>query len=167
MSKLRNGSKGNSNPGPLDFESGILPLSYRAPQIVMRRTVLFDGWMTLFYVMHRCQPSRIRRDSPAFSSDVPRAREISRCPAGPRNQQMSRIFRKWYFYFFRCRLFYMFASQRNKVTNFEQRSVQNSHADRPLIINTVDPHLTVTSLVRKPPDYSHPGSVPNYIPQCK
>ena len=40
----------------------------------------------------RCQPSRIRRDSPAFSSDV------------PRNQQMSRIFRKWYYYFFRCRL---------------------------------------------------------------
>ena len=31
--------------------------------------------------MHRCQPSRIRRDSPAFSSDVPRSREISRCPA--------------------------------------------------------------------------------------
>ena len=30
---------------------------------------------------HRCQPSRIRRDSPAFSSDVPRSREISRCPA--------------------------------------------------------------------------------------
>ena len=41
---------------------------------------------------HRCQPFRIRRDSPAFSSDV------------PRNQQMSRIFRKWYYYFFRCRL---------------------------------------------------------------
>ena len=32
---------------------------------------------------------------------------------------------------------------------------------------TVVPHLTVTSLVRKPPNYSHPGSVPNYIPQCK
>ena len=31
--------------------------------------------------MHRCQTSRIRRDSPAFSSDVPRSREISRCPA--------------------------------------------------------------------------------------
>ena len=31
--------------------------------------------------MHTCQPSRIRRDSPAFSSDVPRSREISRCPA--------------------------------------------------------------------------------------
>ena len=45
---------------------------------------------------HRCQPSRIRRDSPAFSSDVPRS---------PRNQQMSRIFRKLYYYFFRCRLY--------------------------------------------------------------
>ena len=32
---------------------------------------------------------------------------------------------------------------------------------------TVEPHLTVTSLVRKPPHYSHPGSVPNCIPQCK
>ena len=31
--------------------------------------------------LHTCQPSRIRRDSPAFSSDVPRSREISRCPA--------------------------------------------------------------------------------------
>ena len=31
--------------------------------------------------VHTCQPSRIRRDSPAFSSDVPRSREISRCPA--------------------------------------------------------------------------------------
>ena len=44
---------------------------------------------------HRCQPSRIRRNSPAFSSDVPSSREISRCPA---------VFRKWYYYFFRCRL---------------------------------------------------------------
>ena len=34
-------------------------------------------WLNL----HRCQPSRIRRDSPAFSSDVPRSREISSCPA--------------------------------------------------------------------------------------
>ena len=34
-------------------------------------------------------------------------------------------------------------------------------------LNTVEPHLTVTSLVRKPPNYSHPGSLPNCIPQCK
>ena len=31
MPKLWNGSKGNSNPGCLDCESGILPLSYRTP----------------------------------------------------------------------------------------------------------------------------------------
>ena len=29
MPNLRNGSKGDSNPGSLDCESGILPLSYR------------------------------------------------------------------------------------------------------------------------------------------
>ena len=59
----------------------------------------------------------------AYMSTVPhpegQSRIFIRCPAVPRNQQMSRIFRKWYYYFFRCRLFYMFASQRNKVTNFE------------------------------------------------
>ena len=38
---------------------------------------------------------------------------------------------------------------------------------RTMHLSTVEPHLTVTSLVRKPPNYSHPGSVPNYIPQCK
>ena len=32
MPNLRNGSKGDSNPGSLDCESGILPLSYCAPQ---------------------------------------------------------------------------------------------------------------------------------------
>ena len=31
MPNLPNGSKGDSNPGSLDCESGILPLSYRAP----------------------------------------------------------------------------------------------------------------------------------------
>ena len=31
MPNLRNGSKGDSNPGSLDCESGILPLSCRAP----------------------------------------------------------------------------------------------------------------------------------------
>ena len=60
---------------------------------------------------------------PTYMSTVPhpegQSRIFIRCPAVPRNQQMSRIFRKWYYYFFRCRLFYMFASQRNKVTNFE------------------------------------------------
>ena len=32
------------------------------------------------------------------------SRIFIRCPAVPRNQQMSRIFRKWYYYLFRCRL---------------------------------------------------------------
>ena len=33
MPNLRKGSKRDSNPGSLDSESGILPLSYRAPHI--------------------------------------------------------------------------------------------------------------------------------------
>ena len=61
---------------------------------------------------HRCQPFRIRRDSPAFSSDVPRSREISRCPAFFENGIII-------FSVADYTLFYMFASQRNKVTNFE------------------------------------------------
>ena len=32
MPKLRNGTKGDSNMGSLDCESGVLPLSYRAPR---------------------------------------------------------------------------------------------------------------------------------------
>ena len=42
---------------------------------------IFSPCLTNTTQTHRCQPSRIRRDSPAFSSDVPRSREISRCPA--------------------------------------------------------------------------------------
>ena len=34
MPNLRNGSKGDSNPGSLDCESGILPLSYCAPIVL-------------------------------------------------------------------------------------------------------------------------------------
>ena len=33
------------------------------------------------------------------------SRIFIRCPAVPLNQQMSRIFRKWYYYFFHCRLY--------------------------------------------------------------
>ena len=33
MPNLPNGTKGDSNPGSHDYESGILPLSYRAPQM--------------------------------------------------------------------------------------------------------------------------------------
>ena len=32
MPKLLNGIKGDSKPGSLDCESGMLPLGYRAPQ---------------------------------------------------------------------------------------------------------------------------------------
>ena len=31
MPNLRNGSKGDSNPGSLDCDSGIIPMGYRAP----------------------------------------------------------------------------------------------------------------------------------------
>ena len=41
MAKLRNGSKGDSNPGSLDCESGILPLSYRAPQVWVSSSCYF------------------------------------------------------------------------------------------------------------------------------
>ena len=36
MPKLLNGSKADSNTGSLDCESGILPLSYRAPLEVFK-----------------------------------------------------------------------------------------------------------------------------------
>ena len=41
MPNLHNGSKGDSNPGPLDWESGILPLSYRAPHYMLRCVVSY------------------------------------------------------------------------------------------------------------------------------
>ena len=57
MHKLRNGSKGDSNPGSLDCESGILPLSYRA-----------QYWYTL-YVVERTK----------FASDVERGSSVVEC----------------------------------------------------------------------------------------
>ena len=45
---------------------------------------------------------------------VGQSRIFIRCPAYREMRQMSRIFRKWYYYFCRCRLCYIFASQRNK-----------------------------------------------------
>ena len=42
MCNLRNGSKGDSNTGSLDFESGILPLNYRAPQRYLRAVSNFQ-----------------------------------------------------------------------------------------------------------------------------
>ena len=79
----------------------------------------------LFAMVMDRMTDEIREEAPwtTYMSTVPhsegQSRVFIRCPAVPRNQQMSRIFRKWYYYFFRCRFFYMFASQRNKVTNFE------------------------------------------------
>ena len=43
MSNLRNGNKGDSNPGSLDCESGILPLSYRAPHVAENDTLFWRG----------------------------------------------------------------------------------------------------------------------------
>ena len=57
MSKLRNGSKGDSNPGSLDCESGILPLSYRAPFII---TVI-----SLF--RHQTQKEKLKLHSVVFT----------------------------------------------------------------------------------------------------
>ena len=39
MLKLRNGSKGNLNPGFLDCESDVLPLSQRAPQEISHEKI--------------------------------------------------------------------------------------------------------------------------------
>ena len=44
------------------------------------------------------------------------SRIFTRCPASRKMRQMSRIFSKWY-YFLRCRLFYIVALERNKETN--------------------------------------------------
>ena len=46
MAKLRHGSKGDSNPGSLDCESGILPLSYCAPHGYSPRSTRSIGNMT-------------------------------------------------------------------------------------------------------------------------
>ena len=50
---------------------------------------------------HRCQPSRIRRDSPAFSSDVPRPAKWDKCPAFLENYIII-FFVADYFTFFPC-----------------------------------------------------------------
>ena len=53
---------------------------------------------------------------PAFGGTVPHFHQMSRSPAKSADVPH---FSKMVLLFFRCRLFYMFASQRNKVTNFE------------------------------------------------
>ena len=75
------------------FASGTLP---RTPLggLQRPRPPAGKGWVT--------------NQSVPWVSTVPhsegQSRIFIRCPAVPRNQQMSRIFRKWYYYFFRCRL---------------------------------------------------------------
>ena len=53
MPNLRNGSKGDSNPGSLDCESGILPLSYRAPHVLVQALLDSDkfGGTSHFFMM--------------------------------------------------------------------------------------------------------------------
>ena len=52
MSRLRNGSKADSNPGYLDCESGFLPLSHRGPLYILEISVsllsYFDLYATLY-----------------------------------------------------------------------------------------------------------------------
>ena len=44
MPNLRNGSKGDSNPGSLGSESGVLPMSYRAPHVMTFSLVCSDKY---------------------------------------------------------------------------------------------------------------------------
>ena len=73
----------SSPPTAHSFQIHIMqcstPTNWLAISLVSDRFLPIS--IVLSAVLHRCQPSRIRRDSPAFSSDVPRSREISRCPA--------------------------------------------------------------------------------------
>ena len=48
MPKLRNGSKGDSNPGSLDCESDILMLSYRPPHCSNNWSNDFGNLLVMF-----------------------------------------------------------------------------------------------------------------------
>ena len=71
------------------YETDFHPLPRLFEIVIQSNTRAVRGHRSLWRISvhdfvtigNRCQPSRIRRDSPAFSSDVPRSREISRCPA--------------------------------------------------------------------------------------
>ena len=66
MPKLRNGSKGDSNPDSLDCESGILPLSYRAPSSTARK------WVGMLCPHPRlAYPSSIKRGRPVSAAQPP------------------------------------------------------------------------------------------------
>ena len=51
MPNLRNGSKGDSNPGSLYCESGILPLTYCAPQLKLTNELVRYVTMNLKYTL--------------------------------------------------------------------------------------------------------------------
>ena len=80
------------------------------------------------------------------------SRIFIRFPAVPRNQQMSRIFSKMVLLFFPLPIRpYSTCLPRNatkwRTSNKDrQRSVQNSHADRPLIINTLYTYRSVRQM---------------------
>ena len=84
------------------------------------------------------------------------SRIFTRCPASQMSRemrQMSRIFLNGGYYFLRCRLFYMFALERNKVTNkarymfifLRRRLHQHCYRDVPWV---VDSHWIITSVLR-------------------
>ena len=52
MSKLRISSKGDSNPGCLDYESGILPLSHRTPLYIMEINVSLVSYFDLYATLY-------------------------------------------------------------------------------------------------------------------
>ena len=70
-----NPTKGSVKPGWSDYVAELYSTSSDVAKLGGNAGKPRQGYL------HRYQPSRIRRDSPAFSSDVPRSREISRCPA--------------------------------------------------------------------------------------
>ena len=58
MPKLRNSSKEDSNPGSLDCESSILPLSYRAP-LVFSAELLFESVHFIFCFLTCCDSRNV------------------------------------------------------------------------------------------------------------
>ena len=62
MPKLLNGIKGDSIPGSLDCESGILPLSHRAPLYISNAYICLNNVVYLFNVGVRRVERRIMKD---------------------------------------------------------------------------------------------------------
>ena len=70
---------------------------------------------------------------PAFGGTVPHFHQMSRVP---RNETDVPHFVQ----FFRCQLFYIFALERHKMTNFKSSSVHTSHAARRLYFTRGNHH---------------------------